>query len=215
MAVKTNQKISPRVIERLTKYLRTLEQLSPEEYISSDDLAERMGYTAAQVRKDLSYFGEFGIRGKGYLVRTLYSDIEKILGVHKTNNLIIIGAGRLGTALFSEPEFTKESFNVSGIFDSSPQKVGTELAGIKIRSMEELPYFLETRDKIDIAILTVPKAVAEEVFETLVKLGVKAVLNFAPIQLEGPAGVAVENIDLYAKLQELNYWKEQVIKPEE
>jgi len=203
--------ISSRVIERLTKYLRCLENLSPEDYISSEELAEKMGFTAAQIRKDLSNFGEFGIRGKGYQIRTLYTDIERILGVHKTNNVIIIGAGRLGGALVSEPEFTKESFNIIGVFDNAESKIGTEMKGVKIRDIKEISYFLEAKDRVDIAILTVPKKVAQQMATLLVEAGVKSILNFAPITLEVPENIVVENIDLYAKLQELNYWKEQLI----
>jgi redox-sensing transcriptional repressor len=203
--------ISSRVIERLTKYLRCLENLSPEDYISSEELAEKMGFTAAQIRKDLSNFGEFGIRGKGYQIRTLYNDIERILGVHKTNNVIIIGAGRLGGALVSEPEFTKESFNIIGVFDNAESKIGTEMKGVKIRDIKEISYFLEAKDRVDIAILTVPKKVAQQMATLLVEAGVKSILNFAPINLEVPENIVVENIDLYAKLQELNYWKEQLI----
>lgn len=206
-----DERISPKVIERLTKYLRCLENLNPEDYISSEELADKMGFTAAQVRKDLSNFGEFGVRGKGYQVRTLYSDIEKILGVNKTNNVIIVGVGRLGTALLSESEFTKESFNIIGIFDNSPEKIGKEMRGIKIKDTKELPYFVESRDKIDIAILTVPKSAAQETAKFLVDAGIKAILNFAPVKLNVGDNVVIANIDLYAKLQELNYWKEKLI----
>ena len=203
--------ISSRVIERLTKYLRCLENLSPEDYISSEELAAKMGFTAAQIRKDLSNFGEFGIRGKGYQIRTLYSDIERILGVHKTNNIIIVGAGRLGGALVSEPEFTKESFNIIGVFDNSDTKIGTEMKGIKVRDIKEIPYFLQSKDRVDVAILTVPKKVAQQMVAILVEAGVKSILNFAPINLAVPDHIAIQNIDLYAKLQELNYWKEQLV----
>lgn len=205
-------KISSRVIERLTQYLRYLENLTPEDYISSEELATKMGFTAAQIRKDLSNFGEFGIRGKGYQIRTLYSDIEKILGVHKTNNVIILGVGRLGAALVSEPEFTKESFNIIGIFDNAPEKIGTEIKGIKVRDIKEIKHFLETRERVDLAILTVPKFVAQETATLLANSGILSIMNFAPINLELPSNIAVENIDLYAKLQELNYWKEQNVK---
>jgi redox-sensing transcriptional repressor len=204
--------ISSRVIERLTKYLRCLENLSPEDFISSEELAIKMGFTAAQIRKDLSNFGGFGIRGKGYQIRTLYSDIEKILGVNKTNNIIVVGVGRLGGALIAEPEFTKESFNIIGIFDNSKTKIGTEIKGIKIRDVKEIPYFLQSKDKVDIVILTVPKKVAQQITTILVEAGVKSILNFVPINLSVPDHIAVQNIDLYAKLQELNYWKEQLIK---
>jgi len=204
--------ISSRVIERLTKYLRCLENLSPEDFISSEELAVKMGFTAAQIRKDLSNFGEFGIRGKGYQIRTLYSDIERILGVHKTNNIIVVGVGRLGGALVSEPEFTKESFNIIGVFDNSEAKIGTEMKGIKIRDVKEIPYFLQSKDKVDVAILTVPKNVAQQMATILIEAGVKSILNFVPINLVVPDNIAVQNIDLYAKLQELNYWKEQLMK---
>ncbi len=204
-------KISPKVIERLTKYLRCLENLTPEDYISSEELADKMGFTAAQVRKDLSNFGEFGVRGKGYQIRTLHSDIEKILGVHKTNNIVIIGLGRLGSALISESEFTKESFNIVGVFDNSPDKIGTEVRGLKVRDIKEIPYFLKSKEKVEIAIVTVPKYAAQEVTDFIVKSGIKAILNFTPVNLEAPENVAIQNIDLYAKLQELNYWKERIL----
>ncbi len=207
------EKISPKVIERLTKYLRCLANLAPEDYISSEELADKMGFTAAQVRKDLSNFGEFGVRGKGYNVRALYKDIEKILGVHKKNNVVVIGVGRLGSALLMEPEFTKESFNIMGIFDSDENKIGKEVHGITIKNIKELPYYLiKSEEKVDIAILTVPKAYAQELADFVVKAGIKAILNFAPLKLELPSDVVVENIDLFAKMQELNYWKENLKK---
>lgn len=207
------EKISPKVIERLTKYLRCLANLAPEDYISSEELADKMGFTAAQVRKDLSNFGEFGVRGKGYNVRALYKDIEKILGVHKKNNVVVIGVGRLGSALLMEPEFTRESFNIMGIFDSDENKIGKEVHGITIKNIKELPYYLiKSEEKVDIAILTVPKAYAQELSDFVVKAGIKAILNFAPIKLDLPNDVVVENIDLFAKLQELNYWKENLKK---
>ncbi len=206
------EKISPKVIERLTKYLRCLENLIPDDYISSEDLAEKMGFTAAQVRKDLSNFGEFGVRGKGYQVRTLYKDIERILGINKNNNVIIVGFGRLGSALLSEPEFTKESFKIIGIFDNSTDKIGKKVNGIKIEDIKKIGEAITTfADKIDIAILTVPKSVAQDIADFLVKEGIKAILNFAPLKLDVPKDVFVENIDLYAKLQELNYWKERIL----
>lgn len=207
------EKISPKVIERLTKYLRCLANLAPEDYISSEELAEKMGFTAAQVRKDLSNFGEFGVRGKGYNVRALYKDIEKILGVHKKNNVVVIGIGRLGSALLMEPEFTKESFNIMGIFDSDESKIGKDVHGMVIKNIKELPYYLiKSEEKVDIAILTVPKACAQELADFVVKAGIKAILNFATLKLDLPTDVVVENIDLFAKLQELNYWKENLKK---
>ena len=203
-----NDKISPKVIERLTKYLRCLENFDMDDYVSSKDLAEMMSYTAAKVRKDLSNFGEFGIRGKGYNVRALYSDIENILGINKRNNVIVVGMGRLGTGLTSEPEFTRDNFRIAGVFDNSAEKIGTEINGFKVLDIKEIPEYIKTHD-ISIAILTVPKIVCQNVAEYLIKAGVRAILNFAPIKIDVPPEVVVENIDLYAKLQELNYWKEK------
>lgn len=203
-----NEKISPKVIERLTKYLRCLENFDMDDYISSKELAEMMNYTAAKVRKDLSNFGEFGVRGKGYNVRALHNDIENILGINKRNNVIVVGMGRLGTALTSEPEFTKDNFKIAGVFDNSPEKINTEINGFKVNDIKNIPDFIKDND-ISMVILTVPKFVCQSVAEFLIKAGVRAILNFAPLKIDVPPEVVVENIDLYAKLQELNYWKEK------
>ncbi len=205
------ERISPRVIERLTKYLRCMETLNPGDYISSGELSEKMGFTAAQVRKDLSNFGEFGIRGKGYHVRMLTNSIQKVLGIHKKNTIIVVGIGRLGMALISEPDFTKENFEIVGLFDKSEEKIGKIINGIQIRDIEEITDFIKYEERIvDTAILTVPKFAAQEVADLLVKSGVKSILNFAPKKLELPQDFVIENIDLFAKLQEVTYWKEQI-----
>ena len=132
----------------------------------------------------------------------------------KKNNVVVIGVGRLGSALLMESEFTKESFNIIGVFDNDPNKIGKELGhGIIIKNITELPYYIiKAEEKVDIAIMTVPKHVAQETADFIVKSGVKAILNFAPLKLDLPSDVVVENIDLYAKLQELNYWKEKIKK---
>lgn len=202
------EKISPKVIERLTKYLRCLENFDPEDYVSSEELADNMQYTSAKVRKDLSNFGEFGVRGKGYQVKELYCHIEKVLGVNKTNKVIMVGIGRLGVALLSEPEFTKEGFKLVGLFDNSKEKIGNKINKLDIMDTQQLPAFVDEK-KVTMAILTVPKKVAQETADYLVKSGIRAILNFAPLKLDVPPEVAVENIDLYAKLQELNYWREK------
>jgi len=204
----TKNRISPRVIERLTKYLRCLANLESDDFISSEGLAKKMGYTAAQVRKDLSNFGEFGIRGKGYQIKSLFEDIENILGINKINKIILIGVGRLGEALLSEPEFTNKNFNLVGVFEKSKEKIGNEIQGLKIKDIDTITDFLGENKDVEIAIITVPKIVAQELANTLVGLGIRAILNFAPMKLDLPKEISVENIDLYAKLQVLNYWKE-------
>lgn len=205
-------RISPRVIERLTRYLRCLSNLELEDFISSEELSKRMGYTAAQVRKDLSNFGEFGVRGKGYQIKSLFEDIENILGVNKTNKMILIGVGRLGEALLSEPEFTKKNFKLVGIFEKSKEKIGKKMQGLEIIDINNIKTFFEKNEEIEMAIITVPKSAAQEITNLLVEIGIKAILNFAPIKLNVPSDVKIENIDLYAKLQVLNYWKETLKK---
>lgn len=204
----TKNRISPRVIERLTKYLRCLSNLELDDFISSEGLAKKMGYTAAQVRKDLSNFGEFGIRGKGYQIKSLCEDIEKILGINKINKMILVGVGRLGEALLSEPEFTNKNFNLVGVFEKSEEKIGNEIQGLTIKNIDTLKTFLEENKDVEMAIITVPKKVAQELATNLVEFGIKAILNFAPTKLDLPKEISIENIDLYAKLQVLNYWKE-------
>lgn len=201
------EKISPRVIERLTKYLRLLDTMNMDSYISSDHLAERMGFTAAQVRKDLSNFGEFGIRGKGYQIGTLYKDIEKVLGVDTKNSVVIIGAGRLGEAMLSEPEFAEGSFDIIGVFDRDENKIGSEIKGHTVKNVSELEEFIGQND-VNIGIVSVTKDSAQEIVDILVNNGVKGILNFAPTKLECPKSVALHNLDIYSKLQEINFWRQ-------
>ncbi|MGM0507663.1 MAG: redox-sensing transcriptional repressor Rex [Fusobacteriota bacterium] len=204
---KKKKKISPRVIERLTKYLRCLENLDGSDYISSETLATKMGYTAAQVRKDLSNFGEFGVRGKGYHIKALYDDIEKILGVDTVHQIILVGVGRLGNALLAEPEFTKEKFKLMKTFDKSPEKVGSTIQGVEVADVSELESYLEENPDVETAIIAVPKMAAQEISNRLARAGIEAILNFAPVKLKPLRDVTIKNVDLYAKLQELNYWK--------
>lgn len=198
--------ISQAVIGRLPRYFRYLGELrdSGVERISSHDLSERMKVTASQIRQDFNNFGGFGQQGYGYNVDYLYKEIGKILGLDKTHRFIIIGAGNLGQALGGYINFERRGFIFSGIFDINPEVVGKEVRGIKVRSMEEMDDFVK-ENNIDIAVLTLPKTGAVEVAERLAEDGIKAIWNFAHVDLHLPNGIQVENVHLSDSLMKLSY----------
>lgn len=200
------KEISRAVIKRLPRYYRYLGELLDNgvERISSNELSDRMQVTASQIRQDLNNFGGFGQQGYGYNVKFLYHEIGKILGLDKTYNMIILGAGNLGQALANYVRFEKRGFRVIGMFDVNPQLVGKKIRGIEIRLLDELPEFLAEND-IQIATLTLPKAAAEEVAVKLVESGIKAIWNFAHTDLDLPDDVVVENVHLSESLMQLSY----------
>ena len=198
--------ISKAVIKRLPRYYRYLDELIEEgvERISSNELSEKMQVTASQIRQDLNNFGGFGQQGYGYNVSYLYSEIGKILGLDKTHPMIIVGAGNLGQALANYVKFEKRGFKVVGIFDVNPVLKGISIRGNEIRMMDELPEFLKEND-VEIATLTLPKNNAAETADLLVKNGVKAIWNFAHLDLAVPKDVIVENVHLSESLMRLSY----------
>ncbi len=198
--------ISRAVIKRLPRYYRYLGELLDNgvERISSNELSDRMQVTASQIRQDLNNFGGFGQQGYGYNVKYLYQEIGKILGLDKTYNVIIVGAGNLGQALANYVRFEKRGFRVIGMFDVNPQLIGKKVRGIEIRMLDELMDFLKEHD-IQIATLTLPKNAAEEVALKLVEGGVKAIWNFAHTDLNLPKDVIVENVHLSESLMQLSY----------
>lgn len=200
------KEISRAVIKRLPRYYRYLGELLDDgvERISSNELSDRMQVTASQIRQDLNNFGGFGQQGYGYNVKFLYHEIGKILGLDKTYNMIILGAGNLGQALANYVRFEKRGFRVIGMFDVNPQLIGKKIRGIEIRMLDELPEFLEQND-IQISTLTLPKAAAEEVAIKLVESGIKAIWNFAHTDLNLPDDVVVENVHLSESLMQLSY----------
>ena len=208
------EKISRKTIERLTMYLKCLDKFSPEDYISSEEMGVLLGVTAAQIRKDFSGFimdieSCIGIRGKGYNVKCLYEMIENILGINKQNNVIIVGAGKLGNAILLEGDIDKPRFNIVGIFDITKSRIGKEYKGIKISSVSDIPRIV-AEQKIDLAIITENKSIAQQVTDIVTQSGVKAILNMTSLEIKVPKDVVIEHIDLNRKLQELNYWKEKV-----
>ena len=200
------REISKAVVKRLPRYYRYLGDLleNKVERISSNELSHQMKVTASQIRQDLNNFGGFGQQGYGYNVKYLYTEIEKILGLDKTYNMIIIGAGNLGQALAKYVKFEKRGFRIIGIFDVNPRLKGVSVRGIPIMMTDQLETFLQ-ENKIHIAALTLPKAGAEKVAPTLVENGVKAIWNFAHTDLNLPDDIVVESVHLSESLMQLSY----------
>ena len=198
--------ISQAVIGRLPRYFRYLGELKDEgvERISSQDLSELMKVTASQIRQDFNNFGGFGQQGYGYNVEYLYTEIGKILGLDRTHKFVIIGAGNLGQALGGYMNFERRGFIFSGMFDKDPELVGREVRGIKVQSMDDLDDFIRTND-IDIAVLTIPKTSAVEVADRLAANGIKAIWNFAHVDLNLSGDIQVENVHLSDSLMKLSY----------
>lgn len=201
-----SREISQAVIRRLPRYYRYLGELleSGVERISSNDLSKRMKVTASQIRQDLNNFGGFGQQGYGYNVKYLYTEIGKILGLDEDHRIVIVGAGNLGQALANYAAFEKRGFILSGIFDVNPRLQGVSIRGVPIRMMDELQSFVQNND-IEIAVLTIPKEKAVEVANMLVENGVKAIWNFAHIDLNLPDNIIVQNVHLSESLMQLSY----------
>lgn len=198
--------ISRAVIKRLPRYYRYLGELMEDgvERISSNELSGRMKVTASQIRQDLNNFGGFGQQGYGYNVKYLYTEIGKILGLDKTHNFIIIGAGNLGQALANYASFERSGFILKSLFDVNPRLEGMSIRGVQVRMMDELVDFLADNE-IEIAALTIPKSKAVEVADILVENGIKAIWNFAHTDLTLPKDVVVESVHLSDSLMQLSY----------
>lgn len=200
------KEISKAVISRLPRYFRYLGELKDVgvERISSHELSELLNVTASQIRQDLNNFGGFGQQGYGYNVKSLYEEIGRILGLDRTHSLILIGAGNLGQALANYMNFEKRGFLMKGIFDTNQALYGKEIRGITIRPMQEMEEFIRQND-IDIAVLTIPKEAAVAVADVLVGFGIRAIWNFAHVDLRVPEEVIVENVHLSESLMRLSY----------
>lgn len=200
------KEISQAVIGRLPRYLRYLGELKDEgvERISSQELSELMKVTASQIRQDFNNFGGFGQQGYGYNVEYLYEEIGKILGLDQKHNFIIIGAGNLGRALGNYLNFERRGFIFKGMFDKNPDLVGEDVRGVKVMPMEELESFVRANN-IDIAVLTIPKNSAVNIVDVLVENGIRAIWNFAHVDLNVPEGILVENVHLSDSLMKLSY----------
>ncbi|MCD8039341.1 MAG: redox-sensing transcriptional repressor Rex [Lachnospiraceae bacterium] len=198
--------ISQAVIARLPRYYRYLGDLkdSGVERISSQDLSRLMKVTASKIRQDFNNFGGFGQQGYGYNVEYLYNEIAKILGLNEKHNLVIIGAGNLGQALANYMNFERRGFIVRGIFDNNPALCGKEIRGIRVQHIDTLEPFIR-ENSMDIAVLTIPKESAVRTAELLAGCNVKAIWNFAHVDLNVPDNIVVENVHLSDSLMKLSY----------
>ncbi len=201
-----NKSVPSVVINRLPRYYRYLGDLLSQGIlrISSAKLSKKMGVTASQIRQDFNYFGGFGQQGYGYNVEYLYKEIGEILGLNEGNTTIIIGAGNLGHALATHQGFKRRGFNLVGIFDNNKDIIGTTINNMKVRSVDTLESFL-AKNKVDIAILSVPKISVQEVAQTVANCGVRGILNFSYRELELPDDIMVENIHISDPLMTLSY----------
>ncbi len=199
-------KIPEATIVRLSVYSRFLEQADQKgiQTISSGEIAEGVGVSPAQVRKDLAYFGEFGTRGVGYNVKDLLKHTLKILGLSGKWNVVVIGAGNLGSALCSYRGFRERGFNIVGVFDNDLSKIGKRLMDIEVFGSEKINDIVQANN-VKIGVITVPAAAAQQAANQLIEAGVKAILNFAPKVLAVPEDVEVRDIDLSTRLEILTF----------
>jgi redox-sensing transcriptional repressor len=200
------RKIAESTVRRLSLYLRFLEEFEEQgaTTVSSEALASRGGTTSAQVRKDLSFFGSFGKRGLGYLVPELKTRLRDILGLDRRYRVVVVGAGKIGSALVQYGGFRARGFDLVAIYDNDPKKIGREWNGLLVRSVAELESDLE-REPADIAAVVTPAEAAQGMADRLVRCGITAILNFAPVQLSVPEPVAVKTVNLVLELEALSY----------
>ncbi len=199
--------ISDLTIGRLSVYLRCVERLihADIETVSSQELAKRFNLNSAQIRKDLAYFGEFGVRGVGYSVRDLRQYLVEIIGLDRERRILIVGAGNLGTALCHYSGFSGESFRVVGVLDSDPSRINTPTpAGLLVEDSARLADIVEQR-KVEIGVITTPASAAQRICQEMAEAGIPSILNFAPIRIKAPEGVRVTSVDLKVYLEELSF----------
>ena len=207
----TPEQVSELTTNRLSVYLRCLNELDAAgvQTISSQSLAEQFHLNAAQIRKDLAYFGEFGVRGVGYYVKDLRRHLRQILGLDRRLRVAIVGAGNLGLALADYPGFRREGFEIAAMFDAAPEKVGqASRGGVPIHDIGDLKR-IARRDRIDIAMLAVPASAAQPVVDLVVAAGIKAILNFSPGALKAPPSVKLKSVDLTVSLESLSFYLAQ------
>jgi len=199
-------KIPEATIIRLSVYSRYLTEIDRKGIItiSSGDIAEGVGVSPAQVRKDLAYFGEFGIRGVGYNVKDLHKNILRIMGLSNEWSVCLVGLGNLGLALSTYKGFKERGFSIINIFDNDPQKIGMRINDIEVLPIDKMEEVV-AQNQIQIGAITVPASAAQEIVDKLVKGGVQAILNFAPVVLNVPPTVELRNVDLSVNLEVLTF----------
>ncbi len=200
------KRIADSTVRRLSAYLRFLEDFDERGLttISSEELAQRGGTTSAQVRKDLSFFGSFGKRGLGYSVPELSRQLSDILGLGREWRVVIVGAGKIGAALAQYRGFRQRGFVVLRAYDNNPDKIGKTVEGMAVSDISQIERDF-ARDQPDIVVLAVPGEAAQRILDRIVKTGVKAVLNFAPTQLQAPSDVTVKTVNMAMELESLSF----------
>lgn len=202
-----NNNIPDIVIGRLPIYLRALNRLAQEgrDITSSHELGQRLGISSAQIRKDLSHFGGFGKQGTGYQIEYLQEKLRQVLHVNREWEIALVGAGDLGSAIAHYKGFSDRGFHIACVFDSSPQRIGKQLADHTVLPVEDMPRIIRERN-IRMAMIAVPAESAQAVAEQLIAAGVRSILNYAPINLNVPEGVQVQYIDPVVHLQRMTYY---------
>lgn len=205
--MRKEQKVSAAVVKRLPKYYRYLQMIASKGIIrvSSQELSNITGLTASQIRQDLNHFGGFGQQGYGYNVEELSGEIEKIIGINRDYNAIVIGIGNIGQAITHYSGFKDSSFKIIGLFDNAPKMVGKRINGIDIKKIDVLEDFLKKND-VHIAILAVPAEQAQEITDKLVEHKIEGIWNFAPVDLKLPDEVILENVHLDESLYTLTFY---------
>lgn len=200
------KRISESTIHRLSLYFRALSLLEKDSYetVSSKELARREKLTPAQVRKDLSFFGSFGTRGLGYPVKELKAQIATILGIDRTWRVALIGIGNIGSALVSYKEFSRQGFQIVKLFDNDQRKIGSNHKGIVVSDIRNIEGELREA-KIEVVIVAVPASVAQYIVDDVIRAGIKAILNFAPINLKVPEDVYIRHENMSMELEYLSF----------
>jgi len=210
----SRKRISESTIHRLSHYYRALSVLEKENYetISSRELAKREKLTPAQVRKDLSFFGSFGTRGLGYPVTELKNRIARILGINRQWNVAMVGVGNIGSALVSYKEFQKQGFVIKLIFDNDQRKIGSNHKGMIVSDIKDMQRLLREHN-IEMVVLAVPAIVAQYIVDEVVAAGIKAILNFAPINLKVPEDIYLRTENMAMELEYLSFALSSDFKP--
>ncbi len=203
---KDKNRVPEPVARRVPKYYSFLTEMDKNgiKRISSKQLSETMGLTASQIRQDFNSFGGFGQQGYGYNVSELRQEIKKILGLHRSYDLVVVGAGNLGRALTNYSGFEKEGFFVRALFDADPQLIGTKIKEIKIQSWDTIKEYANN-NSIDVAVICTPKDKCRQVAATLIDCGIRSIWNFSPSNISAPPGVMIENVNLNDSLFTLSF----------
>jgi len=199
--------IPPVVIDRLPVYARALSALERQgrEVVSSQELGSRLGVTPAQIRKDLSYFGRFGKQGRGYNVRKLLDELHRILGLDRHWRMALVGVGKLGRAILGYEGFTPQGFRIVEAFDVNPSRVGERISNLTVKDVDDLERVL-SENPVDVGVVAVPAEIAQDVIDALIRCGVRAILNYAPIAARVPPGIQVKRIEPVLALQSMTYY---------